>query len=363
MRKILSILLLGFLLIACDRRNNMPDFPEIPASLEKQLAFTCAHEASLIPKRDPIADQLFLRARWLQRKNTMANDPAKYPEIERFYRIAAAYGHDKAMNNLGEMLMRGQSNADDAETLPVEMTLDMIQRGIPRGYFNMGALLKRGYGVEQDEKAALKYYRKAADLGNPDAQYSIGTQLENMTIDYPVPYRIGTQMIRCAADQGHTKAAFATAIDLETKAQYGDDPATKRIYTPEERTQFYVDALKYYHLAAKAGHAIAASSLGNSFSVVPNGLNLEIDEERSRRYKIISSILHRHDYLGATADEIDNIVPLPPAKLPSWNEQLEWVQRWNANVPPHIPDEERIAEMAKAKGLDPATGRPIKKAP
>jgi hypothetical protein len=65
-------------------------------------------------------------------------------------------------------------------------------------------------------------------------------------------------------------------------------------------------------------------------------------------------------YLGATVDEIDRIVPLPPAKLPPWDGQLEWVQHWNANVPPRIPDEERIAEMAKAKGLDPATGRPLK---
>jgi TPR repeat protein len=331
--------------------------------LEKQLAFICAHEANRIPKRNPEADQLFLRARWLQKKNTMLDDPAKYPEIERFYRIAAAYGHDKAMNNLGEMLMRGQSDADDAETLPVEMTLDMIQRGIPRGYFNMGALLNGGYGVEQDKKAALKYLRKAADLGNPDAQYSIGTKLENLTIDYPVPFRIGTQMIRCAADQGHAEAALDTAMDLEIKARYGNDPATKKIYTPKEIIQLYADALKYYHLAVKAGHAIAASSLGYSFSVVPNGLNLEMDEERSRRYKIISDILHHHDYLGATADEIDNIVPLPPAKLPPWNGQLEWVQRWNANVPPHIPDEHRIAEMAKAKGLNPATGRPTTKTP
>jgi TPR repeat protein len=344
-------------------RKAAPDFPEIPASLEKQLAFTCAHEASLIPKRDPIADQLFLRARWLQRKNTMANDPAKYPEIERFYRIAAAYGHDKAMNNLGEMLMRGQSDADDAETLPVEITLDMIQRGIPRGYFNMGALLNRGYGVEQDKKASLKYYRKAADLGNPDAQYLVGEKLRSLTIDYPVPFGIGYDMIRCAADQGHAKAAFITAIHLETYAREGKDLIAKKPYTPEEIIQLYADALKYYQLATKAGNSTAALSLSENFMHVPNDLNVQIDEERSRRYEIISSILHRHDYLGATADEIDNIVPLPPAKLSSWNEQLEWVQRWNANVPPHIPDEERIAEMAKAKGLDPATGRPIKKAP
>jgi TPR repeat protein len=356
------------LLVACDSRGTTdvpPDLPEIPTELEKQLAFICTHEISRIPKRDPEADQLFLRARWLQKKNTLANDPGQYPEIERLYRISAAYGHDKAMNNLGEMLARGQSDADDVVELPFEMAQDMIRRGIPLGYFNMGILLDRGYGVKQDKKVALKYFRRAADLGNPYAQYLVGTELENLTIDYPVPYKIGTQMIRCAADQGHAEAAFETGIDLKSEARTGRDVITKKVYTPEEISRYYADALKYYQLAVKAGSSQAAYKLQKSFLGPPpddqlDYLALEKDEERSRRYEKISTILDGYDYLGATVDEIDKIVPLPPAKLPPWDGQLEWVQRWNANVPPRIPDEERIAEMAKAKGLDSATGRPLK---
>jgi hypothetical protein len=117
-------------------------------------------------------------------------------------------------------------------------------------------------------------------------------------------------------------------------------------------------------LATKAGNSTAANALRKQFLAEPpfNELGLEKDEERSRRYKTIADILERYDYLGTTVDEIDNIGPLPPAKLPPWNDQIEWVQRWNADVPPRLPSEERIAEVAKAKGLDPHTGLPLEKA-
>ena len=53
-------------------------------------------------------------------------------------------------------------------------------------------------------------------------------------------------------------------------------------------------------------------------------------------------------------------MPLPPAQLPPWDGKFQWLEAHKANVPPPLPSEERIAEMAKAKGLDPKTGRPLK---
>jgi hypothetical protein len=76
---------------------------------------------------------------------------------------------------------------------------------------------------------------------------------------------------------------------------------------------------------------------------------------------LLKSLLSRRNEiptLGVTADEIDEIAPLLSVRLPPRNGQLEWVESWNADVPPPIPNEARIAEMAKARGLDPATGRP-----
>lgn len=86
-------------------------------------------------------------------------------------------------------------------------------------------------------------------------------------------------------------------------------------------------------------------------------MNLPKDDERSRRYETIASVLSRYSYLNPKVPEIDRIVPLPPAKLPPWDGKLQWLKEHEANVPPPLPSEARIAEMARAKGLDPATGR------
>jgi uncharacterized protein len=79
--------------------------------------------------------------------------------------------------------------------------------------------------------------------------------------------------------------------------------------------------------------------------------------ERQRRYKRIAEFLSAYEYLNPRVPEIDQIVPLPPAKLPEWDGTFEWLEAHEANVPPPLPSEDRIAEMALTKGLDPKTGR------
>jgi hypothetical protein len=93
-----------------------------------------------------------------------------------------------------------------------------------------------------------------------------------------------------------------------------------------------------------------------------NYLGLPKDEERSRRYGIIARVLSDYSYAHPKVPELDDIVPLPPAKLPKWDGKLKWLEEFNANVPPEKPDEALVERMAKAKGLDPKTGRPLQTA-
>jgi TPR repeat protein len=329
------------------RSISMADLPKA-ASLKEQLAFTCAYEKDKLPELDPELDQLYKRAVWTYKQNRLKDDPAEYAKAERLYRIAAAHGHWKAMHNLTNFILRGRSVATGNVDLVVDMTEDLIRRGIPQGYYNMGLLLGSGYGVKADESASLQYFRKAADLGNPEAQFYIGKKLEGLSAANPVPYNIGNDMIQCAGEQGHSKAASETGSYLS---------AVKKDYP---------SAVKYYHLAVKAGSAMAAWCLHDAFLCTDptdrvDYLGLEKDEERSRRYGVISHILSGYDYLDATVDELDEIVPLPPAKLPDWDGQIQWVKEWEKNetTPPPLPSEERIAELARQKGLDPETGRKL----
>ncbi|WP_374489661.1 sel1 repeat family protein [Zoogloea sp.] len=321
------------------------EFADIPRSLEDQLAFTCTYEAERIPPRDPEADQLFKHARWLYKRNRLKNDPTKFPEIERLYRISAAWGHDKANHNLALMMIRGQSDADDYISLPVTLAQNLIKRGIPQGYYDMGVLLSSGYGVKGNDASALQYMRKAADLGNPDAQYHIGNVLFSMGIKNIITFNIGRSMIACSAEQGNAQASFQAAIDLKNEKNFSA-------------------AVHYYHLSIKNGKNLGAFTLSASFLAPPSDntldyLGLAKDEERSRRYAILSDFLHNYSYLNPTVEDIDEIVPLPPAKLPPWDGKPKWLKEWESGKAPPLPSEERLAEMAEAKGLAPKTGRPV----
>ena len=337
-RLLLAITLL--VLVACDhpKERTMPDLPAV----QSNLAFTCAYEKDRIPPRDPEAEQLYQHAKWLKKNNLLKPEPLVYPTIERLVRIATAYGHDKANLELRDMLGEGTAHSEDIVKETLDLTDELIKRGIPGGYFDMGLYLERGYGMKQDKDLALKYYRRSADMGSPDGQYVVAELLAPIN-NAP---EVAVQMWRCAAEQGHATAGLSLGIRLKNK---------------DRRDQ----ALQAFQLGVKAGEDTSASFLKKGFNGTGEKdemyyLGQIKDEERARRYDIIGRFLGAYSYLSPKVPEIDAIVPLPPAKLPPWDGTFKWLKDHEANVPPPLPTEERIREMATAKNLDPETGRPLK---
>lgn len=318
----------------------------------RKLEFTCVYEADLIPQRDPEADQLYQHAKWLKQNNSLKEDPLVYSKIERLVRIATAYGHDKASLELSRMIGagtvmsdKGTQMSDDVVDEALRLAKDLIKRGIPGGYYNMAQYLELGYGVKENYDLAVEYNRKAADMGNPDAQYDFGDWLAGS--NNPAAQKIGLKMLRCAVEQGHGEAGVKLGNWLKAHKTF-----------PE--------ALQAYQLGAKAGNNQANSFLEDGF----NGpklddpvyyLGQQKDPERVKRYKAIGSFLDDYYYLNPKVPEIDSIVPLPPAKLPAWDGTFQWLKAHDPNVPPPLPPKERIKEMAIKKGLDPETGRPGKR--
>lgn len=318
----------------------------------RKLEFTCVYEADLIPQRDPEADQLYQHAKWLKQNNSLKEDPLVYSKIERLVRIATAYGHDKASLELSRMIGagtvmsdKGTQMSDDVVDEALRLAKDLIKRGIPGGYYNMAQYLELGYGVKENYDLAVEYNRKAADMGNPDAQYDFGDWLAGS--NNPAAQKIGLNMLRCAVEQGHGEAGVKLGNWLKAHKTF-----------PE--------ALQAYQLGAKAGNNQANSFLEDGF----NGpklddpvyyLGQQKDPERVKRYKAIGSFLDDYYYLNPKVPEIDSIVPLPPAKLPAWDGTFQWLKAHDPNVPPPLPPKERIKEMAIKKGLDPETGRPGKR--
>lgn len=341
-----ALILLSLALLAACGGTHMPALKAagmqdkaLPA--EEDLAFTCTHEKERIPVRDPEAEQMYKHARWLRKGNTLQKDPAVYPRIERLVRIAAAHGHDKANLELRDLMWRGQAVSATPAAESVSLVEDLVRRGIPGGYFDMGRYLLDGYGVKRNPEAGMAYIRKAADLGSPDAQYWIGVKLSPVA---KAP-EIAKKMMLCAGEQGHKLSAQQVGVDFQT-------------------VKDYKNAVRALQLGTQAGSAIAAGFLEGGFRCTDPSdrldfLALSPDPERAKRYSAIADFLGDYEYLNPSIPELDRIVPLPPAKLPPWNGKFKWLEEHNANVPPPLPSESRIAEMARAKDLDPETGRPL----
>ncbi len=334
---ILCSLVLTLSLAACGSKERfVPDLKDV----EEKLAFACAYEKDRLPPLSPEADQLYRYARWLHKNQVEKEDPLRYPEMERYYRIATAHGHYKANLDLRTMIGRGTAWSDNPVKEALDLTQELIDRGIPGGYYDMGRYLSVGYGVKQSQEMANRYYRKAADLGSPEAQYLIGDKLTRLTIDHPEPFSVGMKMLKCAGEQKISAAAlmYAHLIESEKKDE----------------------SLVFFQLASKWGEEVAPYILHKYFSSESgSGISLPRDDERSRRYYIISETLSDYSYAHPTVPELDEIVPLPPAKLPPWDGKIQWLKDYKANIAPAKPSEEVIEKMAKEKGLDPKTGRSL----
>ena len=310
--------------------------------VEANLAFTCRYETIPAPSAD--SDVLFQYGRWLEKNNVLKQDPNVDIEIERLYRIASENGHFKANINLQNGSMRGHYKLKGAEHL--RMSQQLIDAKVARGYFFIGYFLQQGSaGLQKDPEMALRYFRKAADEGNAEAQCYVGDKLEPSNM---AP-QIALQMYRCAAEQGHGEAALNLGVYLKGKVRFQD-------------------ALDAFQLGVAGGDEIAALALEEGFRgpLSTNKLyylGQQEDLERAERYKKIGKILSGYSYAQPKVPEINEIVPLPPAKLPPWDGKLKWVEERKANVQPPKPSESLIQKLAKAKLLDPKTGRPMPGSP
>src|SRR5215469_3740269 len=192
------------LLNACEEGN--PVTVSVPAldGVQANLAFTCTHEADRLPPLDAQADSLFAYGRYLNKRDGEKD----FNEIARYYRIAAAHDHYKANHSLQLLVSQGLAGSPDRVGEVLGLAEKLIKQGVPGGYYDIGHYLELGYGLTRNIEMSLRYFRKAADLGNPEAQYYVADLLE----PHDKAPQIAKQMYACAADQGHGEAAVSLAI-------------------------------------------------------------------------------------------------------------------------------------------------------
>ena len=378
MPKVLAVVLTAFLLpAACGYFKENPMSHDALAKLD----FTCTQEQ--YPELPAEADILYRyalyhdlhnRKRPSQRKNVL--------DYLHYYRIAAANGHWRANLTLQKHLA-----ANDA--IEVENSLNegiaynlLLEDALPAtADLWWSRYILAGYDPSHEKGDSTAYLRRAAERGNAEAQYMMGEILDavtdNMDSDDPRYWKImviSDKFIHCSASAGHrfsspegaSKSKIIYQNDASALITKWEGKKPKSDKTVAELDQLSLQALQQ---GMKAGGGSAAYALRAAFdpdyrhpNAPPRYTTVTPDAERAKRYRKIGYYIDsRLEFMPEmTVEDLDDIVPLPPAPLPAWDGTIAF-QRFYDGESPTKPSDELMKKLAVAKGLDPATGLPVKK--
>ena len=183
------------------------------------------------------------------------------------YKMAAAFGHETAMNQLGIIFMGNDGVEEDPEQSFYWFN-EASKKGSDVGMNNLGFCYKNGYGVEADIEKAAEWFKKSAELGYVEAMVGLGEYyLENL-VDY-----------------NKAKMWYIKAAELEHPEAYC---ALGRIYN--EGLGVKVDhstALKWFEKAADLGDADAQNAVGNYY--LEGGDIVKADPQKAFKYYTLSA--------------------------------------------------------------------------
>ena len=321
------------------RKNKMEKLEQLQANLE----FICKHEEK--PELLPETQQLYNYALYHDLHNmwTGKRGDEVWNGLARYYRIAAMNGDYKANIRLQYLLKSGRISSDMPQTEVHNLNEELAKQLPATAYYNLYGYLDVGYGVRTEKDGKYAYLRKAADLGSREAQYVVGDILTDIKDEGTLQQRlkIYEQLLSCSSEQGFGEASEMLGLGYESDKEYSK-------------------ALEAFHQGVKNGSELSASVLSEVFNnkrenKYLDDLNLKEDSERARRYKIIGDYLYEKDYLQPKVPDLDEIVPLPPAKLPEWDGKIAF-QRWFEGGAPPKPDEALVRRLAWQAGLNGDTG-------
>jgi TPR repeat protein len=110
-------------------------------------------------------------------KGLRAAQSGDFATALREWTVLAEQGDAKAQYNLGVMYRRGQGVVQDYKEA-VKWYRKSAEQGDADAQSNLGAMYSKGKGVVQNDKEAVKWYRKSAEQGNATAQSNLGVKYE-----------------------------------------------------------------------------------------------------------------------------------------------------------------------------------------
>ncbi|WP_273863276.1 tetratricopeptide repeat protein, partial [Pseudomonas sp. B3G-3] len=166
----------------------------------------------------------------------------------------------------------------------------------PHAFYLMGVMLQQGVGVKQDDRAAMSFFRRSADLGNRYGQHAAGEAIRDAFIRQGEPeksrgFSIAVQMLECALGQdlaaaGHTLGLHFLIVENDT-----------------------FRALEYFQRSASLG---SNKSLFTLYRTFENGeYGVLKDPQRAACYYNLRKQLQADP--EKRFPDIDRLCPLPPS--------------------------------------------------
>jgi TPR repeat protein len=274
---------------------------------------TCGRWKDTMPRtRDPAAYRLYINARKLWRSK-IEWQLTRQEAVSILHDVQAAanqgdWGARALMayfyrSGLGPLESNHVLNPDADKS--VEIARAAAATGQAWGYYDLGVAHEHGYGdAAQDAQIAWAYYRKAAEVGSPEAQMALASAYVKIK-----RWDAEEAMVMCAYKQGHGPAAYDLGINAELRKNFAA-------------------MLEYYQAGTRFGSKRSAVGLRLMFDTKEwsmrdkpdqnalKQLGVLPDPERERRYDQIADALDLNPDLKLT--RLDHVLPLPPAELPMW---------------------------------------------
>ena len=122
----------------------------------------------------------------------------------------------------------------------------LAEQGNAEAQYNLGVMYDNGFGVIEDDREAVKWFRLSAEKGHADAQHNVGVMYDDGQ-GVIEDDKEAVKWFRLAAEQG----------DAESQHNLGFMYANGEGVIEDDR-----EAVKWYRLSAEQGHARAQNSLG-----------------------------------------------------------------------------------------------------
>ena len=190
------------------------------------------------------------------------------------YKKAAEQGYDEAQNAVGRFLKEGWGGITKNEAVAVEWFRKAAEQGFSEAQYNLAVCLENGEGCRENRVEAVDWYRKAAEQGYEIAIKSIKRITDDspfkdnnvQILKYKNNNRDSINELRKAAESGDIEAQY----ELGTRLYYGNKCNVNN-----------VEAVKWFRKAAEQGYTKAQYLLGQSLVL---GMGCEKNKEEAEKW-------------------------------------------------------------------------------